>query len=204
VEDCAIEDTSRELDRPEFKLLKKMDGKKYTFPCIKYCAMERDFRHQKQFKLSELNIIRRYIPSAVFKQIEGGTLTYVNEMRNISTIFISGSGVDVSTEENAQVAQDLMTSLQRICYAGEGTLNKFVIDDKGMLFLMVFGLPPLVHTDDPTRAVLSCFEMGKVFKRLNITARFGVTTGRAYCGTCGSPQRMEYTLLGDMSTFQHG
>lgn len=26
----------------------------------------------------------------------------------------------------------------------------------------VFGLPPLVHTDDPTRAVLACFDMVKV------------------------------------------
>jgi len=118
-------------------------------------------------------------------------------MRYISTIFISGSGVDVSTDEGAVVAQDLMSSLQRICYENEGTLNKFVIDDKGMLFLLVFGLPPLVHTDDPTRAVLSCFDMVKVFKRLDLTGRFGVTTGRAYCGVCGSASRMEYTVLGD-------
>jgi len=198
IEDCVIEDTSRMLeDRPDFRLLLKMDETKYTFPTVKYSAMERDCRHLMQFKLSELNVIRRYIPSAVFKQIEGGTLTYVNEMRNISTIFISGSGVDVSTDEGAVVAQELMSTIQRICYSYEGTLNKFVIDDKGMLFLLVYGLPPLVHTDDPTRAVLACFDMIKVFKRLGLTGRFGVTTGRAYCGVCGSAQRMEYTVLGD-------
>ena len=43
--------------------------------------------------------------------------------------------------------------------AKEGTLNKFLIDDKGMLFLLAYGLPPLVHTDDATRAVLSCFDI---------------------------------------------
>ena len=43
--------------------------------------------------------------------------------------------------------------------AQEGTLNKFLIDDKGMLFLLAYGLPPLVHTDDATRAVLSCFDI---------------------------------------------
>jgi len=103
----------------------------------------------------------------------------------------------VSTDEGAIVAQDLMSSVQAICYANEGTLNKFVIDDKGMLFLLVYGLPPLVHTDDPTRAVLACIDMVKVFKRLELTGRFGVTTGRAYCGVCGSASRMEYTVLGD-------
>mmetsp|Transcript_70287 Transcript_70287/g.150512 ORF Transcript_70287/g.150512 Transcript_70287/m.150512 type:complete len:1114 (-) Transcript_70287:73-3414(-) len=199
VNGCVVEDTSRTLDdRPDFHLLLKMEESKYTFPTVKYSAMETDKRHEKQFKLSELSILRRYIPSSVFKQIEGGTLTYVNEMRNISTIFISGSGVDASTDEGANAAQDLMSSIQRICYANEGTLNKFVIDDKGMLFLLVYGLPPLVHTDDPTRAVLGCFDMIKVFQRLGLEGRFGVTTGRAYCGVCGSASRMEYTVLGDV------
>eukprot|EP00971_Amphidinium_carterae_P266725 5290723-Amphidinium_carterae.1 len=159
--------------------------------------MEMDLRQDHQFKLTELGIIRKYVPSAVYKQIEVGTLTYVNEMRNISTIFLSGSGVDASTEEGAQIAQDLMSSVQRVCYMYEGTLNKFVIDDKGMLFLLVYGLPPLVHTDDATRAVLCCLDMVHVFQRLNLVARMGVTTGRAYCGICGSAERMEYTVLGD-------
>lgn len=197
VSDCVVEDTSRQLDEPDYRLLLRMDETKYTFPTVKFSAMESDRRQETQFRLPDMPIIRRFVPSAVFKQIEGGTLTYVNEMRTISTIFVSGSGVDVSTEEGAQVAQELMASVQQICYAGEGTLNKFVIDDKGMLFLLVYGLPPLVHTDDPTRAVLACVDLVKAFKRLKITGRFGVTTGRAYCGTCGSASRMEYTVLGD-------
>ena len=31
--------------------------------------------------------------------------------------------------------------------------RRFLVDDKGLLILLVFGLPPLVHTDDPLRAV---------------------------------------------------
>lgn len=68
---------------------------------------------------------------------------------------------------------------------------------KGMLFLLVFGLPPLVHPNDPTRAVLACIEFVRVFKRLDLIGLFGVTTGRIYCGVCGSTKRMEYTVLGD-------
>mmetsp|Transcript_141351 Transcript_141351/g.249490 ORF Transcript_141351/g.249490 Transcript_141351/m.249490 type:complete len:1044 (+) Transcript_141351:183-3314(+) len=196
VKDCVVEGPPLE-DRPDFHLLLRMDESKYTFPTIKHAAMENDNRADKRFRLSELNVIRRYIPSAVFKQIECGTLTYVNEMRNISVIFISGSGLDVMSDKGANQAQELMASVQRSCYAHEGTLNKFLIDDKGMLFLLVFGLPPLVHVDDPTRAVLSCFDMVKVFRRLNLIGRFGVTSGRSYCGVCGSESRMEYTVLGD-------
>merc|ERR1719230_1002307 len=159
-----------------------MDETKYTYPTVRNAAIERDARNEMRFQLSELPVLRRYIPSAVFKQIEGGTLTYVNEMRNISTIFISGSGVDVSSAEGSVVAQELMSGVQRACYAHEGTLNKYLVDDKGMLFLLVYGLPPMVHTDDSARAVLACFDMCAVFKRLDLGGRFGVTTGRNYCG----------------------
>jgi len=196
VKDCVVEGPPLE-DRPDFHLLLRMDESKYTFPTIKHAARENDNRVEKRFNLSELNVIRRYTPSAVFKQIECGTLEYVNEMRNISVIFISGSGLDVMTDKGARDAQELMASVQKACYAHEGTLNKFWIDDKGMQFLLVFGLPPLVHTDDPTRAVLACFDIVKVFKRMNLIGRFGVTTGRSYCGVCGSDARREYTVLGD-------
>mmetsp|Transcript_22433 Transcript_22433/g.40471 ORF Transcript_22433/g.40471 Transcript_22433/m.40471 type:complete len:1073 (-) Transcript_22433:145-3363(-) len=196
VKACVVEGPPLE-ERRDFHLLLRMDESKYTFPTIKHAAMENDDRSEKQFKMTHLPIIRRYIPSAVYKQIECGTLTYVNEMRNISVIFISGSGLDPMSKQGPGIAQELMASVQNYCYQHEGTLNKFLIDDKGMLFLLVFGLPPLVHTDDPTRAVLACFDMVKVFKRLQLIGKFGVTTGRNYCGVCGSARRMEYTVLGD-------
>jgi len=196
IKDC-VKEGKRIEARPEYHLLSRMDESKYTFPTIKHAAIENDDRSEKQFKLSELPLIRRYIPSAVYKQIECGTLEYVNEMRTITTIFISGSGLDVTDGNGASIAQELMESVQKNIYQHEGSLNKFLIDDKGMTFLIVFGLPPLVHKDDPTRAVLVCFDLIKVFQRLDLVGKFGVTTGRSYCGLVGSARRMEYTVLGD-------
>ncbi|CAE7242806.1 ADCY10, partial [Symbiodinium necroappetens] len=143
VKDCVIEGRPLE-DRMDFHLLLRMDESKYTFPTIKYATQLYDTRIENCFKLDQLNITRRYIPSAVFKQIECGTLQYVNEMRvlaehlwwtfpcNISVIFINGSGLDVMSSNGPSQAQELMSSVQKVCYAHEGTLNKFLIDDKGM------------------------------------------------------------------------
>merc|ERR1719469_872027 len=110
VKDCVIE--GRALERSEFHLLLRMDESKYTFPTIKYAAQLYDTRQESMFKLSELNVIRRYIPSAVFKQIECGTLRYVDEMRDISVIFISGSKLDVKSEKGPRRAQELMSAVQ--------------------------------------------------------------------------------------------
>jgi class 3 adenylate cyclase len=198
VEDSVTEGRKLDDEHADFHILLQLEESKYTYPTVRNAAVERDAREENyKFQLSELPALRMYIPSAVFKQIEGGTLTYVNEMRNIATIFISGSGVDVSTDEGSKVAQDLMSGVQLCCYAHEGTLNKYLVDDKGMLFLLVYGLPPMVHTDDPSRAVLACLDIIEVFRRLGLVGRCGVTTGRNYCGVVGSAKRMEYTVLGD-------
>eukprot|EP00929_Paragymnodinium_shiwhaense_P055627 TRINITY_DN27861_c0_g3_i1.p1 TRINITY_DN27861_c0_g3~~TRINITY_DN27861_c0_g3_i1.p1 ORF type:complete len:1044 (-),score=327.68 TRINITY_DN27861_c0_g3_i1:165-3296(-) len=196
VKDCVIEGSPLE-DRPDFHLLLRMDESKYTFPTIKHAAKENDSRSEKQFKLSELNIIRQFTPSAVFRQIECGTLTYVNEMRYVSVVFVSGTGLDVMSDGGPAKVQRLVADVQTACYAHEGTMNKFLIDDKGLLFLLVWGLPPLVHTDDPCRAVLACFDMMKIFQQADLIGRFGITTSQTYCGVCGSARRMEYTVLGD-------
>jgi len=33
----------------------------------------------------------------------------------------------------------------------QGSINKFLVDDKGTTMLLCFGLPPVVHNDDAVR-----------------------------------------------------
>ena len=186
-------------ERAECHLLLRMDESSYTSLRSVRRSIVRHPRgeHVQDFGAGECSSLH---PLFVYKQIESGNLQYVNEMRTISVIFVLGSGL-VVTSPNGPLplqAQTLMPSVQSACYAHEGTLNKFLVDDKGLLFLLVFGLPPLVHPDDPTRAVLASAEFVQIFKRLELMGRFGVTTGRSYCGISGSPKRMEYTVLGDV------
>jgi hypothetical protein len=46
-----------------------------------------------------------------------------------------------------------MREIQRSLYEEEGSLNKIMVDDKGLTALCALGLPPLHHSDDATRAV---------------------------------------------------
>ena len=49
----------------------------------------------------------------------------------------------------------VMVAVQESVYEYEGSINKFLMDDKGSTLLAVYGLPPVGHADDPIRGVLA-------------------------------------------------
>merc|ERR1719446_849043 len=117
-------------------------------------------------------------------------------MRRLSVIFLSIAGLDPyqwkprdsrTNLSGAKEAQLLMRLMQRSVYALEGSVNKFLVDDKGALLLIVFGLPPLIHfSDDPIRATLCAMRMCDTLRDESLRGHVGVATGQCWCGVVGS------------------
>ncbi|EDQ88063.1 uncharacterized protein MONBRDRAFT_32966 [Monosiga brevicollis MX1] len=163
----------------------------------------------------------RYIPKVARVRLEASTAEHIAELRTLSIVFVNIRGLRLEPspsgdcKEAVAAGQRLMTELQRVIFNYEGVINKLLVDDKGLLALCVFGLPPFVHHgDDPVRAVcaaldlaagirpshdrdLWCKRMGDSNLGDHVFARVGVTTGRVFCGVVGSKERHEYTVLGD-------
>jgi class 3 adenylate cyclase len=70
------------------------------------------------------------------------------------------------------------------------------MNDKGISVILVFGLPPLGHSDDALRAIEAAWAVRRIHKSNDITASIGVATGRVFCGECGGDTRREYSILG--------
>jgi hypothetical protein len=68
-------------------------------------------------------------------------------------------GLNVSGPSALADTDAMMRLVQTSTYKFEGSVNKLLVDDKGTLLLVVFGLPPLAHTDDPIRALAASFEL---------------------------------------------
>lgn len=153
----------------------------------------------RDFSLDKL-LVERYVPRAILRLLRvSESPELLAEMRQISVIFLSVSGLDPGrSDADATRTQLMVRLLQRSCYALEGSINKFLVDDKGMLLLACFGLPPLNHyTDDPLRAVLAAARFCDLLREENLRGRVGVATGKTWCGVVGSLVRREYTVLGD-------
>lgn len=108
--------------------------------------------------------------------------------------------MDISKQNSGTswtIVHSVLQAVQTAVYRYEGSLNKFLMDDKGSTLIAVFGLPPLAHEDDSVRGILSALAICAKLHELGLTASIGVTTGPAFCGVVGARGRREYSVLGD-------
>ena len=81
-----------------------------------------------------------------------------------------------STQSSAK-EYSLINYANRAIYDYEGTINKFLVDDKGSTLIAVFGLPPLAHENDGTRAVLAGKFLVESLAKIDMEARVGISSG---------------------------
>ncbi|WP_353411985.1 adenylate/guanylate cyclase domain-containing protein [Arenicella sp. 4NH20-0111] len=141
--------------------------------------------------------VRCFVPAAVASRIAAGQTdaALLGELRRVSVLFINlpQFKVDISIE----LAQQIVTTIQQVCYGQRGSLDKISCDDKGVSIIAGFGIPPMSAEDDPLRAVKAAMNTNKLLKKMGLDVSIGVASGPVYCGTLGEKYRCEYTLMGD-------
>ncbi|EKX72993.1 hypothetical protein BEWA_015540 [Theileria equi strain WA] len=156
-----------------------------------------DYGADLDVRTSHVPIFGRYMPEYIYNRLISGYNIFHNEMRNLTTIFVSVTNFDISSLNGRDVAQQIMVVCQKATYAVEGVVNKLLVDDKGLMILIFMGFPPYYHVDDPVRSVFVAFKIASSCKRLGLDVGIGISTGRVWCGTLGNDLRKEYTALGD-------
>jgi adenylate cyclase len=101
----------------------------------------------------------------------------------------------------AHMLNDYFSLMTEVIFKHEGTLDKFI----GDAIMAVFG-SPFPSSDHALKAVECAREMRVALSEFNqeragrdapLEFRIGINTGRVVAGDIGSPQRMEYTVLGN-------
>lgn len=152
---------------------------------------------ERMIRLDENSIpaLRSYIPGAIAKRIDAGQSDWLAELRRVTTLFINIPEMVRGTDP--ALAQKISELIQSAIYRYEGSMNKIVVDDKGVSLLAAFGLPPFSHEDDALRGVLAAQDIYTEISELGLHCYVGITTGRVFCGVIGNETRREYTIIGD-------
>lgn len=156
------------------------------------------------------NQLQRYLPrNTVSKVLESKiNLSMIGELEECSILFADICGFtsiseNINPQDTVKFLNYYLTSMTKVIFSFNGSVDKFIGDG----IMAVFGAPVKNsnHAIDATFAAVEMknqieslrekFEKDFGIKDFNI--RIGINTGSAIYGNVGSPQRMDFTVIGD-------
>ena len=148
-------------------------------------------------------ILKLFIPVAIQLYLQTQNEKWCNEIRIVSIMFIKlnfdFSTVSDSYPDTFSYIQEIIRTIQQCSYATKGSLNKFLMDDKGSVVLLAWGLPPFSSEDDAIHCVATATQIWRSLRERGCETQIGVTSGVCFSGICGtSGSRREYSVLGEV------
>jgi len=140
-------------------------------------------------------LLRSYTVDEALTSLEKGDRGGVAEMRSVTSLFINLRNLDVTDPFARAKVREGVAAAQDVLRRFGGGVHKVTTDEKGILVVAVFGLPPHSHENNAARGARSSIEVHSRLRRLGIAHGIGVTTGRAWCGIIGNDWRREYTVI---------
>ena len=139
--------------------------------------------------------LRAYLPPVVLHRLDAGHSQWLSEFRHVSVVFINLDSRELASGERPEDLQRAYRAIQAALFRYEGTSNQVVVDDKGIICVAAFGLPPQSHEDDAARAVQAALDIHGALTAQGVKHRLGITSGRVFCGAYGGQSRREYVTI---------
>jgi adenylate cyclase len=163
--------------------------------------LERDRATRERFQRLLSPDLAELVVSGKLKVEKGG------ESRVATVVFIDIRGFTTMSENTRatrllQILNEYYEMVVEIVFRHEGTVDKFIGDA-----IMVIWGAPVLHADDPIRAVGAALEINAALVEFNnkqaaegkqeIRIGVGINTGNLVAGYIGSTLTMSYSVIGD-------
>ena len=157
-----------------------------------------DLKWQTEREDELVRALSPYVPGPIYKTLIAGR-SQVAELKPVVSLFIQFHGLDYDAD--SQVEEKLQTyfaTAQQVVARYNGRLNRLITGDKGSLIHVIFGAPRSVEEQE-SRATRCALDLMAECGGLPFISmqRIGVTVGRVFAGPVGSPERHDYTTMGD-------
>ncbi len=162
-----------------------------------------DITSEKRMK----STLTQYVSKEVAEQILNDEVSLQGKRQKATVLFsdirnFTTLSEQSQPEEVVELLNEYFDIMIDVIFKYEGTLDKFI----GDAIMAIFGAP-IIHEDDPRRALQTAIEMIQNLKLFNdrrknrglstIDIGIGINSGDVLAGNIGSEKRMEYTVIGD-------
>jgi class 3 adenylate cyclase/tetratricopeptide (TPR) repeat protein len=136
------------------------------------------------------------VPRVVQERWNGYPGSWLSELRQVTPVFVRIHGLDPDAPDALARLQEAASSIHDVVAAFSLERGRLLLDDAGLVFLLVFGVPYNTHADDISRAMRAALAIERRLAALGFACAAGVASGPAYCGVLGSAARSEYAVIG--------
>ena len=147
-----------------------------------------------------VSVLRPFLPFSVRDRLATaprGNLEWLAETRRVSVLMTELPAIDSDEAAELSRVHAAIRAFQDVVERCEGA-SKVDVDEKGVLLLGAFGVPPRAHENDAERAAHAATLVAEELALLRLFPGVGVATGRAFCGAFGSDVRRDYMIRGDV------
>lgn len=141
--------------------------------------------------------LQTFVPGPVRERLAAGHGDWLGELRQVTAVFVNVGGLNHAAPQAAAQLQSVLEAAEPVVRRCGGQMHEIGIDDKGVVLVAVFGLPPLGHEDAAARAALAALELHSALGLLGYEGAVGVASGRCFCGVVGSQVLREYAIVGN-------
>jgi ABC-type oligopeptide transport system substrate-binding subunit/class 3 adenylate cyclase len=145
-----------------------------------------------------VEMLTPYVPAQLHETLATGRVQ-VAELKPVVSLFVQFHGIDYDADPQVgPKLQQYFSTAQTVAVRYGGRVNRLITGDKGSLIHVIFGAPRSVEEQE-ARAIRCALDLqaecgGLPFIQMQ---RIGVTVGRVFAGPIGSPDRHDYTTMGD-------
>jgi class 3 adenylate cyclase len=160
-------------------------------------SMEVIRKHSRRGGLSYGHHILRFLPAPVVASLQDGYYDAISELRIVTTLFLKIDTYSFEKHRKLTTLQTFFHMIQTCIAASGGCLRQFLVDDKGCVLIVLWGVPSATFANNNSRSLYCASLIQNSSHRFRHVCSVGITTGSAFCGTIGSALRQDYAAIGN-------
>ena len=147
---------------------------------------------------SACDILRAYLPDTVAAWLDSDSAAWCAELRRVTVTFVGIGGLDYHDASTLGRLQETIVCIESSRQHFGGSINQFMVDDKGTVLLIVHGVPPHSYQDNELRALRCATALSGGLSAIGLQPSIGLASGRVFCGPVGNQRRRCHTVLGNV------
>lgn len=143
-----------------------------------------------------LDGLASYMPEVLVRRAMAGQDDWLAELRRVTIMFVKLEETAFGRAVDPDRLQSVTHAVQQAVQHFGGLLPYVQMDDKGLNFIVAWGVPTAAFEDDAARALLAGLAIQAAVRALGLQPSLGVATGILFCGECGADWRRQYSMIG--------